>query len=494
MSGTFRPTNIGAADTFAAPAPAGPYGTTLAAFNGTNPNGNWRLFVVDDLGGDSGNINLGYELTITTGAPVCSTCACTMTCPANITVGNDPGQCGAVVSYPTPTVTGGCGAPVCLPVSGSLFPIGTTTVNCTATGAAPCSFTVTVNDSEPPSIACPANVTAGNDAGQCSAVVNFVTPTPSDNCPGATVACVPATGSTFPVGTTTVTCTATDAATNTATCSFTVTVNDTQPPTITCPANVTVPNDAGQCSAVANFVTPTPSDNCPGATVACVPVTGSTFPIGTTTVTCTTTDAAMNTATCSFTVTVNDTQAPAITCPANITVPATQGTACAASAVVNYPAPTVSDNCPGTTTVCVPASGSVFPEGTTTVTCTATDAVGNTATCSFTVTVGIAFGVCLVGDGTGDTFSIVVDTASPFYGTWRYRVAATGEVFCGTASHLSYVPTRSLIAADIDDPVAFMNANVSFGSNAGTVTVTHRATNRQFRLRDRNLANDPPCM
>ncbi|WP_318618939.1 HYR domain-containing protein [Priestia megaterium] len=47
----------------------------------------------------------------------------------------------------------------------------------------------------------------------------------------------------------------------------------------------------------------------------------------------------------------------------------------------------VSDNRPGVTTSCSPPSGSFFPIGTTPVTCTATDAVGNTATCSFTITV-----------------------------------------------------------------------------------------------------------
>lgn len=297
----------------------------------------------------------------------------------------------------------------------------------------------------------------------------------------------------FTLGTTTVTCTATDGASNTATCSFSVTVNDTQAPSIACPANVTVGNDAGLCSAVVSFTTPTPADNCPGATATCVPASGSTFPVGTTVVTCTATDGASNTATCTFSVTVTDAQAPSIICPPNITVPATQGTACAGAAVVNDPAPTVSDNCGATTTVCVPASGSVFPVGTTTVTCTATDTAGNTATCSFTVTVAIAYDVCILGDGTGDTFSIVVNSASPLYGAWRYRVAATGEVFCGTASQLSYFPGRSLIAADNDDPFLFMNANIGYGTNSGTVRVTHRPTNRQFRLRDQNLANDPPC-
>jgi hypothetical protein len=97
------------------------------------------------------------------------------------------------------------------------------------------SFTVRVmaNDTEPPSITCPANIVKSADPGQCSTVVNY-TVTASDDCPGAvTVVCNPPSGSTFPKGTTTVTCTATDVAGNSSTCSFTVTVNDVEPPTIT---------------------------------------------------------------------------------------------------------------------------------------------------------------------------------------------------------------------------------------------------------------------
>ena len=51
-SGTYRPTNgdDGSGDTFAAPAPAGPFGASLAATTGANPNGTWSLYVTDDDG------------------------------------------------------------------------------------------------------------------------------------------------------------------------------------------------------------------------------------------------------------------------------------------------------------------------------------------------------------------------------------------------------------------------------------------------------------
>ena len=88
-----------------------------------------------------------------------------------------------------------------------------------------------------------------------------------------------------------------------------------------------------------------------------------------------------------------DTTPPSIACPAGLqSVTPRPREACAK---VTYPPPVVSDNLPGATVVCVPASGSCFPVGTTAVTCTAADAVGNTAACSFTITV---FDVLLQSD------------------------------------------------------------------------------------------------
>jgi C1A family cysteine protease/subtilisin-like proprotein convertase family protein len=65
-AGTYKPTNIGTNDTFPSPAPSGTYGATLSVFNGTNPNGTWSLYIVDDSGSDSGSLSGGWTLAITT--------------------------------------------------------------------------------------------------------------------------------------------------------------------------------------------------------------------------------------------------------------------------------------------------------------------------------------------------------------------------------------------------------------------------------------------
>ena len=65
-SGNYRPTNLADGvgdDTFTGPAPAPPYGSTLATFTGINPNGTWNLWVRDDFLFDVGAIS-GWTLTL----------------------------------------------------------------------------------------------------------------------------------------------------------------------------------------------------------------------------------------------------------------------------------------------------------------------------------------------------------------------------------------------------------------------------------------------
>ncbi|MFC4721878.1 HYR domain-containing protein, partial [Geojedonia litorea] len=309
-----------------------------------------------------------------------------VSCPSDITVNNDAGQCGAIVNF-TPTATDNCSVVsiVSSPASGSFFAVGTTQVTVTATDAAGntdvCNFDVTVNDTEDPVVSCPSDITVNNDAGQCGAIVNF-TPTATDNCSVVSIVSSPASGSFFAVGTTQVTVTATDAAGNTDVCNFDVTVNDTEDPVVSCPSDITVNNDAGQCGAIVNF-TPTATDNCSVVSIVSSPASGSFFAVGTTTVTVTATDAAGNTDVCNFDVTVNDTEDPVVSCPSDITVSNEAGQC---GAIVNF-TPTATDNCSVASIVSSPASGSFFAVGTTTVTVTATDAAGNTDVCNFDVTV-----------------------------------------------------------------------------------------------------------
>jgi uncharacterized repeat protein (TIGR01451 family) len=69
FSGTYKPTNYGGADSFPPPAPGGPYGAALSIFDGIRPNGDWSLYVVDDVPATGeGTIDGGWSLTLWTGS------------------------------------------------------------------------------------------------------------------------------------------------------------------------------------------------------------------------------------------------------------------------------------------------------------------------------------------------------------------------------------------------------------------------------------------
>lgn len=314
-----------------------------------------------------------------------------VTCPANIVRGNDPDQCNAVVNF-SASATDNCPGVLlaCTPPSGSTFSIGTAGVTCIASDSAgnadTCSFTVTVNDTQKPSVNCPANIVAGNEPGACSKSVSY-SASASDNCPGVTLVCTPPSGSVFPVGGTNVKCVATDAAGNKDSCTFTVTVNDTQKPTVSCPADFAISAAPGQCEAPVTY-TATASDNCPGVALVCTPPSGILFHVGVTTVNCVATDNSGNKDSCQFSVTVNDTEKPVLNCPLDFTVDNNPGQC---GSAVNYSA-SASDNCgpPFTLAVsltCNPPSGSSFALGVTLVNCLAVDGYGNRDSCSFQVTV-----------------------------------------------------------------------------------------------------------
>ncbi|MFT7611833.1 MAG: gliding motility-associated-like protein [Parvicellaceae bacterium] len=349
-----------------------------------------NTFLVTDASGNT--VTCSFNVTISdTENPA-------IACPANVVQGNDIGVCGASVAYSVPVGTDNCPGSITTQTaglsSGSTFPIGTTLntflVTDAAGNSAACSFNVTITDTESPAIVCPSNLTISNDAGLCSAVVTYLAPTGTDNCPGSLTSQstgMPS-GSAFPVGTTINTFIVTDAAGNSTFCSFSVLVNDTEMPSMSCPSNVSIVNDIGACGAAVTYVDPVGADNCPGMATAQIAglSSGSVFPLGTTINTFETTDASGNTSSCSFNVDVTDSELPTLICPGNIT----QGNDLdSCNAVVTYVTPIGADNCPGYIVVQsegIP-SGSVFPQGITLNKFIVTDAAGNEDSCNFTVTV-----------------------------------------------------------------------------------------------------------
>jgi len=297
---------------------------------------------------------------------------------------------GAVVSYAAPTASDAVDGPVavsCSPASGTTLGLGANVVTCSATDAhgntAHSGFTVTVIDHTAPAISgTPSNFAVEATSG-AGAVVGYTAPTANDAVDGpVAVICSPASGATLSLGAHVVTCTATDGHGNVASSSFTITVRDTTAPAVTVPANITA--SAANASGATVSYSASASDNVDGSVAAtCSPASGSTFALGTTTVTCMATDKAGNVGSSSFTVTVNDTTPPVLTLPANINVQATSDN----GAAVSYAA-SATDAVDGTVAVnCAPAPGSIFAVGTTTVSCTARDRAGNTALGGFTVTV-----------------------------------------------------------------------------------------------------------
>src|SRR5713226_7747137 len=240
---------------------------------------------------------------------------------------------------------------------------------------------------------------------------------------------------------------------NTVSQSFTVTVLDTDLGLAGVPADITTnaTSPSGTVVAYASPIAVDESGDSPPATVSCAPVSGSTFAIGTTTVTCTASDAddTPNTVSQGFTVTVLDTDLAITGVPADVTAIAT-GTS---GAVVTYAAPTAVDEAgdsAAATASCSPVSGSTFPVGATTVTCTAGSPDDSPATVSatFTVTVLVDLNVAVsVAPTTATTGTKVVGTISLTNGSAVSRtvtlvdtfsfVSATGQTITLTSSSMT---------------------------------------------------------
>ncbi len=131
VSGTFKPTNVGAGDPFAgAPAPTG--GSALSVFSNTDPNGDWKLFVVDDAGGDLGSVANGWCLNL-----VEAGCALDVHC-------DDGNVCNGLETCVAGTCTSG------------------TPVNCDD------GFFCTLDSCDPPTGTCSNPINTCNDGSSCT--------------------------------------------------------------------------------------------------------------------------------------------------------------------------------------------------------------------------------------------------------------------------------------------------------------------------------------
>ncbi len=277
-----------------------------------------------------------YEITITVQPFAIS-------CPENIIINTDHGDCDATLSPGTPAVSCDPGSNLSWSMSGSSndsgsgiisaydFLTGTTivTYRATETGSPSnyreCSFNVTVNDNEAPDVtSCPSDVTQNMSALVCGDTVTFVDPVFTDNCDGILSATRTDgtgfnSGDVFPVGATTITYYAVDAAGNDTTCSFDVTIlPDSNGPDMTC-----VGNQSG-CAPYGGTYLKTgidwdavAIDNCPGVINLSYTLSGASsgtgsslnnvqFNVGTTTVTWSATDINANNSTCSFDVVITE--------------------------------------------------------------------------------------------------------------------------------------------------------------------------------------------
>ncbi|MFN7833437.1 MAG: HYR domain-containing protein, partial [Bacteroidota bacterium] len=329
-----------------------PTGTTIVRFRGTDCAGNTGECTIAVVVQDG-------QLPTITGCP-----------PSMITTTTDQGQCNKVLNVVIPTAGDNCtvasvnytstGA---TSLNGAEFPnqlafnVGTTVVTYTVSDASgntrTCSYSVTVTDNQPVTIACPTSQSFNTNPGVCTYTsVGSLTPVVTDNCPVQSLAYTFAgitagsgantlSGVTFNKGLTMVTWRATDAGGSTATCSFFVTVLDREAPSVPADAGTTVNCPA---AAVTPFV-PTATDNCNGAVAGVlVSVVDSPSPLtceGTRTYTYSYTDAAGNAATDTWVYTYTVNYNTPLVPPASVTIQI----ACAAGAVNPGAPASIQDAC-----------------------------------------------------------------------------------------------------------------------------------------------------
>jgi hypothetical protein len=392
------------------------------------------------------------------------TVAPTLTCPAAVNTVADLGQCFASnVNIGTPINSDGCSLASITNDAPTIFPIGITTITYIASdvngNSSSCTQTVTVVDTQLPTIICPNAVVLNNANGVCTQVVTTLSAVVQDNCAvqsltyvidGATQVSSAATGINdasgvaFNVGTSTLKYIVTDIHGNIDSCATTIVIIDTAKPNLLCHADTASFATASTCDApIANLAPIGVADNCgidsikyaiTGATVAngINDASGIVFNTGTSTVTYTITDINGNASVCAFSVTIIDTTKPGLTCLPDTLIRLT-GATCLASGI-SLASPVATDNC-GIASVTASTTATNFGAGLTTIVYTATDIHGNMAMCTRRVLVVCTDTVTLTFAASGTTNTACADLT---------QLDTTGGVVittCGTpAGYIASLP------------------------------------------------------
>ncbi|WP_181566740.1 HYR domain-containing protein, partial [Aequorivita sp. CIP111184] len=210
-----------------------------SAVNFTTDGSSTYYVLVHSFGGATGTFELnvsGFPVPVVGNPPV-------IACPADIVANNAPGTCGAVVNFTGVAfdVEDGniSGDIIATPASGTVFPVGSTTVTLSVTDSdgntVDCSFDVTVIDNELPVAVCQ-NLTLDLDpiTGMVSITGADVDNGSTDNCGIASMTLDVSSFDCSMTGANTVVMTVTDNSGNVATCTSTVTIQDVTAPEVFC--------------------------------------------------------------------------------------------------------------------------------------------------------------------------------------------------------------------------------------------------------------------
>ena len=329
------------------------------------------------------------------------------TCPNALVVVGAQGQTTVTVSLSGPSGTPTCGTSVSshynislagLSVAASPIFVNATVIDSTSQLlSAGCPAVKIILDTSAPQISCPAYILAQPNTGNgLSSIVRNANVSATATYGTATISCgnynaiLNNTGYAFPgPSVTSVTCVATATDGNTASCTIVVNNTDITPPALTCYSNSTcTPNNgvSATCTlgAYNGSLLVTDGAGILGSATCSPSVSGRTFSLGPTAVTCSATNNANLMSSCTFYVNVVDTTPPVFTsCPSYL-VYTTQPSDGTSTPTVNFASNVTATDGSGVQPINCPLSGTPFAVLTnTSVSCTATDNAGNTATCSF---------------------------------------------------------------------------------------------------------------